>query len=185
MWRGYCVYLDDASKGTGMMAIFLYCALKGLNINIGQVIANEIRTCATSVNNKAPLGHQSLITHLCELAGVNTSTPPMERPRKEIDDSYYSQYCMTDEATQQVSPPRPPRALHRGQVVTTKMIIGLYDTPHSRQWMMDEFNTIMEWPEDQVHASVARAAEASAMEDDDYEDGDEEEADDDDEEDSD
>ncbi|KOM40717.1 hypothetical protein LR48_Vigan04g091500 [Vigna angularis] len=93
-------------------AIFLYCVLKGLNINIGQVIANEIQTCASFVNNKAPLGHPSLITHLCELVGVNTSTPPMGRPRKEIDDSYYSQYCMMAEAAQQVLPPRPPR-VHR------------------------------------------------------------------------
>ncbi|KOM43225.1 hypothetical protein LR48_Vigan05g082900 [Vigna angularis] len=77
------------------------------------------------------------------------------------------------------------QALHKGQVATVKMIIGLYDTPLSRQWTMDEFNTIVGWPKDQAHASGAGAAEASTMEDDDYEDGDEEEADDYEEEDSD
>ncbi|KOM47795.1 hypothetical protein LR48_Vigan07g149900 [Vigna angularis] len=86
--------------------------MKGLNINIGQVIADEIQTCASSVNNEAPLGHPSLITHLCEIAVVNTSTPLMERPRKKIDASYYNQYCLMDEAAQQVPPPHPPR-VHR------------------------------------------------------------------------
>ncbi|KOM25298.1 hypothetical protein LR48_Vigan86s001700 [Vigna angularis] len=106
-----CSHVSDI---TAIRAIFLYYVLKGLNINIGQVIANEIQTCANSVNTKAPLGHPSLITHLCELVGVNTSTPPMERPRKEIDASYYNQYYMLDEAAQQVPPPHPPRVHRRG-----------------------------------------------------------------------
>ncbi|KOM43024.1 hypothetical protein LR48_Vigan05g062800 [Vigna angularis] len=80
-----CSHVSDI---TVHWAIFLYCVMKGLNINIRQVIVNKIQTCASSVNNKAPLGHSSLITHLGEIAGVNTSTPPMERPRKEIDASY-------------------------------------------------------------------------------------------------
>ncbi|KOM26492.1 hypothetical protein LR48_Vigan277s001200 [Vigna angularis] len=92
-----CSHVSDI---TVSRAIFLYYVLKGLNINIGQVIANEIQTYASSVNNKAPLGNPSLITHLYELAVVNTSTPPMKRPRKEIDSSYYTQYCMMDEAAQ-------------------------------------------------------------------------------------
>ncbi|KOM47474.1 hypothetical protein LR48_Vigan07g117800 [Vigna angularis] len=70
------------------------------------------------------------------------------------------------------------QALHRGQVATTEIIIGLCDTPPSRQWTTDEFNTIVGWPEDQAQASGARATEASVMEDDDdYEDGEEEEED--------
>ncbi|KOM43566.1 hypothetical protein LR48_Vigan05g117100 [Vigna angularis] len=97
----YWMAFTHVSDITVHKAIFLYCMLKGLNINIGQVIANEIQTCASFVNNNAPLGHPSLITHFCELAEVNTSTLPMERPRKEIDDSYYNQYCMMDEAAQQ------------------------------------------------------------------------------------
>ncbi|KOM25070.1 hypothetical protein LR48_Vigan48s000300 [Vigna angularis] len=157
-----CSHVSDI---TTHRAIFLYCEMKGLNINIGQVIANEIQTYASFVNNKAPLGHPSLITHLCEIAGVNTSTAPMERPRKEIDASYYSQYYLVDEAAQQVPPPHPPR--------------------FHRRWTMGEFNTVVGWPEDQAQASGVGAVEASAMEDDDYEDGDEEKANDDEEEDSD
>ncbi|KOM26060.1 hypothetical protein LR48_Vigan221s002200 [Vigna angularis] len=65
-----------------------------------------------AVNTKAPLGHPSLITHLWELAGVNTSTPPMEQLRKEIDASYYTHYCMLNEAGQPMPPPQNPR-VHR------------------------------------------------------------------------
>ncbi|KOM40807.1 hypothetical protein LR48_Vigan04g100500 [Vigna angularis] len=89
-------------------AILLYYVMRGMSINIGQVIANEIQVCANTMNNKAPLGHPSLITHLCELAGVNISTPPFERPRKAIDEAYYRQYCGGDEAAQPI-PPRHPR----------------------------------------------------------------------------
>ncbi|KOM30126.1 hypothetical protein LR48_Vigan965s000100 [Vigna angularis] len=89
-------------------ALLLYCVLRGININIGQVIANEIQVCANTMNNKAPLGNPAFITHLCELAGVNIYTPPFERPRKAIDEAYYRQYCGRDEAAQPV-PPRHPR----------------------------------------------------------------------------
>ncbi|KOM26081.1 hypothetical protein LR48_Vigan226s001000 [Vigna angularis] len=74
-------------------ALFIYCAIRNLNVNIGQVIADEISVCANTSNNKAPLGHPSLITHLCKIAGVDTSAPPFERPRKAIDEAYYRQYC--------------------------------------------------------------------------------------------
>ncbi|KOM31353.1 hypothetical protein LR48_Vigan01g090800 [Vigna angularis] len=97
----------------------------------------------------------------------------MERPRKDIDDSYYSQYCMTDEVTQQMRDmymslmESRMQALHKGQVATAEMIIGLYDTPPSWLWTTDEFNIVVGRPEDQAQASGAGAAEASAMEDDD------------------
>ncbi|KOM34766.1 hypothetical protein LR48_Vigan02g091600 [Vigna angularis] len=93
--------------------LLLYCAIRNLNVNIGQVIANEIRMCANTINNKAPLGHPSLITHLCKIAGVDTSAPPFERPRKAIDEAYYRQYYGGEEATQPVPPRRPHR--ERGQ----------------------------------------------------------------------
>ncbi|KOM41074.1 hypothetical protein LR48_Vigan04g127200 [Vigna angularis] len=88
--------------------VFIYCVLRGLSVNIGQMIASEIQVCARTVNNKAPLGHPSLITHLCELAGVNTCSPSLERPRKAIDEAYFRQYCGGDEAAQPL-PPRHPR----------------------------------------------------------------------------
>ncbi|KOM49713.1 hypothetical protein LR48_Vigan08g054000 [Vigna angularis] len=155
-----CSYVSDI---TDSRELLLYCVLRGISINIGQVIANEIQVCANTMNTKAPLGHPSLITHLCELAGVNISVPPFERPRKAIDEAYYRQHCGGDEAAQPV-PPRHPRrgrgppqgqasveiheaeafqmrdmymslidaqmqSIQRGQVATTEMIIGMYDTP--------------------------------------------------------
>ncbi|KOM29436.1 hypothetical protein LR48_Vigan683s000400 [Vigna angularis] len=110
------------------------------------------------MNNKAPLGHPSLITHLCELAGVNISTPPFERPRKAIDEAYYKQYYGDDEAAQP--------SIHRGQVATTKMIIGMYETPPRYQWIMDEFSNVVAWPEDQAQANGVEAVEAPTMDDD-------------------
>ncbi|KOM52187.1 hypothetical protein LR48_Vigan09g084600 [Vigna angularis] len=101
-----CSHVSDI---TVSRAIFLYCVLRGMNINIRHVIANEIQTCASTANNKAPLGHPSLITHLCWLAGVDTSTPPLERPRKAIDEAYYRQYCGGDETAQPKPPRHPPR----------------------------------------------------------------------------
>ncbi|KOM25198.1 hypothetical protein LR48_Vigan53s001300 [Vigna angularis] len=104
-----CSHVSDITTNR---AIILFYVLRGLNINLGQVIANEIKHCAHSVNNKAHLGHPSLITHFCELAWVNVSHPPFERPRKEIDASYYTQYCMLDEAGIPMPTPQPPR-VHR------------------------------------------------------------------------
>ncbi|KOM31735.1 hypothetical protein LR48_Vigan01g129000 [Vigna angularis] len=102
------LYLDLAQ-----WALFIYCAIRNLNVNIGQVIADEISVCANTSNNKASLGHPSLITHHCKIAGVDTSAPPFERPRKAIDEAYYRQYCGGDEAAQPV-PPRHARR-ERGQ----------------------------------------------------------------------
>ncbi|KOM24875.1 hypothetical protein LR48_Vigan10s000400 [Vigna angularis] len=102
-----CSHVSDITVNR---ALLLYYVLRGLSINIGQVIANEIQVCANTINNKAPLGHPSLITHLCELAGVNISAPPFERPRKVIDEAYYRQYCGGDEEAQLVPPRRPRRA---------------------------------------------------------------------------
>ncbi|KOM29042.1 hypothetical protein LR48_Vigan630s000100 [Vigna angularis] len=151
-----CSYMSDI---TISRALLLYSVLRGISINIGQVIANEIQVCANTMNTKAPLGHPSLITHLCELAGVNIFVPPFERPRKAIDEAYYRQYCGGDEAAQPIPPccPHrgrgPPRgqasakiheaepfqmrdmymslidaqmqSIHRGQVATAEMIIGI------------------------------------------------------------
>ncbi|KOM57531.1 hypothetical protein LR48_Vigan11g056400 [Vigna angularis] len=68
------------------------------------------------------------------------------------------------------------QSIHRGQVVTTEMIIGMYDTPPERRWTMDEFNTVVAWLEEQAQTSGAGAAEAPAMEEDDEDDDDFEDA---------
>ncbi|KOM57526.1 hypothetical protein LR48_Vigan11g055900 [Vigna angularis] len=87
------------------------------------------------------------------IAGVDTSAPPFERPRKAINEAYYRQYCGGEEAAQPV-PPRRTRAqlqsIHRGQVATTEMIVGMYDTPPAHRWTMEEFHNVVAWPEEQV-----------------------------------
>ncbi|KOM45551.1 hypothetical protein LR48_Vigan06g085700 [Vigna angularis] len=103
-----CSHVSDI---TVSRALLLYYVIRDLSINIGQVIANEIQVCANTMNSKAPLGHASFITHLCEIAGVNISAPPFQRPRKAIDEAYYRQYCGGEEAAQSV----PPRHSRRGR----------------------------------------------------------------------
>ncbi|KOM26393.1 hypothetical protein LR48_Vigan264s000300 [Vigna angularis] len=167
-----CSHVSDITVNR---ALLLYCVLKNMSINIGQVIANEIQVCANTMNNKAPLGHPSLITHLCEIAGVNICAPLFERPRKAIDEVYYRQYCRGEEATQPVPPCRPHaqmQSIHRGQVATTEMIIGMYDTPPTHRWTMDEFHNVVAWPEEHTQGSRAGAAEALTMEEDDDDDDD-------------
>ncbi|KOM25656.1 hypothetical protein LR48_Vigan148s002000 [Vigna angularis] len=170
-----CSHLLDITINRTLL---LYYVFRGLSINVGQVIANDI-----------------------QLAGVNISAPPFERPRKAIDEAYYRHYCGGDEAAQLVPPRRPRRArgpsqsqasgepheaesfqmrdmymslidaqmqsIHRGQVATVEMIIGMYDTPPTHRWTMDEFHNVVAWPEEQVHGSGAGAAGPSTMEDDD------------------
>ncbi|KOM25715.1 hypothetical protein LR48_Vigan176s001100 [Vigna angularis] len=202
-----CSHVSDI---TVSRALLMYCVMKGMSINISQVIANEIQVCANTMINKAPLGHPSLITHLYELAGVNISTSPFERPRKAIDEAYYRQYYGRDEAAQPV-PPRHPRrgrgppqapaqphdaelfqmrdmymslidarmqSIHRGQVATAEMIIGMYDTSPGHRWTMDEFNNVVAWPKEQAQASGAGAAKALAMDDDEEDDDEFEDAED-------
>ncbi|WVY95896.1 hypothetical protein V8G54_028047, partial [Vigna mungo] len=60
------------------------------------------------------LGHPSLITQLCELVGVDISTPPLEVPRKVIDLGYYEKFCL-DEEDVVIPPPQSPRNHHRSQ----------------------------------------------------------------------
>ncbi|KOM31231.1 hypothetical protein LR48_Vigan01g078600 [Vigna angularis] len=190
-----CSHVSDITLNR---ALFIYCAIRNLNVNIGQVIADEISVCANTSNNKAPLGHPSLITHLCKIARVDTSAPPFERPRKAIDEAYYRQYCGGEEAAQPVPPRRARRErgpaqsqtsaetheaepfqmrgtymsligaqlqfIHRGQVATTEMIVGMYDTPPAHRWTMDEFHNVVAWPEEPVHGERAGAAEAPARE---------------------
>ncbi|KOM40859.1 hypothetical protein LR48_Vigan04g105700 [Vigna angularis] len=157
-----CSHVSDITLSR---ALLLYCAIRNLNVNIGQVIADEIRMCANTTNSKAPLGHPSLITHLCKIAGVDTSAPPFERPRKAIDEAYYRQYCGGEEAAQPVPPRRAQlQSIHRGQVATTEMIVGMYDTPPAHRWTMEEFHNVVAWPEEQVQGDRVEAAEASAME---------------------
>ncbi|KOM43230.1 hypothetical protein LR48_Vigan05g083400 [Vigna angularis] len=56
------------------------------------------------------------------------------------------------------------QSIHRGQVATVEMIVGMYDTPPAHRWTMEEFHNVVAWPEEQAQGDRAGAAEASAME---------------------
>jgi len=86
-----CSHVSDITMSR---SIILYAILTGRSLNVGRLIANEIHQCAHAAKPKVPLGHPCLITHLCELAGVDTSTPPFERPHAPIDKGYYTQHCL-------------------------------------------------------------------------------------------
>ncbi|KOM57632.1 hypothetical protein LR48_Vigan11g066500 [Vigna angularis] len=127
-------------------ALLLYCAIRNLNVNIGQVIANEIR--------------------------VDTSASPFERPRKAIDEAYYKQYCGGEEAAQ----PVPPRCTQRerGQAQSQEstetheakpfQMRDMYMSLIAHRWTMEEFHNVAAWPKEQAQGGKAGAAEASTME---------------------
>ncbi|KOM47777.1 hypothetical protein LR48_Vigan07g148100 [Vigna angularis] len=64
------------------------------------------------------------------------------------------------------------QSIHKGQVATAEMIVGLYDTPPTHRWTMDEFHQMVAWPEERAQGSRAGAAEASTMEEDEDDDDD-------------
>ncbi|KOM51932.1 hypothetical protein LR48_Vigan09g059100 [Vigna angularis] len=61
------------------------------------------------------------------------------------------------------------QSIQRGQVATTEMIIGMYDTTPTHRWTMDEFHNVVAWPEEQGQGSRVGTTEASAMDDEDDE----------------
>ncbi|KOM26952.1 hypothetical protein LR48_Vigan347s000600 [Vigna angularis] len=56
------------------------------------------------------------------------------------------------------------QSIHRGQVATTEMIVGMYDTHPAHRWTMEEFHNVVAWPEELAQGDKASAAKASAME---------------------
>ncbi|QCD84055.1 hypothetical protein DEO72_LG2g4405 [Vigna unguiculata] len=80
-----CSHVSDLTEGR---ATILYTILTGRVMDVGQFIANEIHRCANAAG-KAALGHPSLITHLCSLAGVDISVPPLEKATQDLDFSYF------------------------------------------------------------------------------------------------
>jgi len=80
-----CSHVSDLTEGR---ATILYTILIGQVMDVGQFIANEIYRCANAAS-KAAFGHPSLITHLCSLAGVDISVPPLEKATQDLDFSYF------------------------------------------------------------------------------------------------
>ncbi|KOM49727.1 hypothetical protein LR48_Vigan08g055400 [Vigna angularis] len=156
-----CSHVSDIILSTTLL---LYCPIKNLNVNIGHVIANEIRMCANTMNSKAPLGHPSLITHLCKIAGVDTSASPFEMPRKAIDKAYYRQYCGGEEAAQSVPPRRTHRERGQAQSQASAETHEVEPFQMRDMWTIDEFHNVVAWREEQAQGDRAGVAEASATE---------------------
>ncbi|KOM34705.1 hypothetical protein LR48_Vigan02g085500 [Vigna angularis] len=110
--------------------------------------------------------------HVEWTAGVNTSSPPMERPRKENDEVYYKQYCGGDEAAQPIPPRHPSRRRGPPQAHAPPHDVEPFQIRDIRWWTMDEFNNVVAWPEEQAQGREVGAAEAPTMEEDDEDDDD-------------
>ncbi|XP_014523663.1 uncharacterized protein LOC106779959 [Vigna radiata var. radiata] len=113
--------LDEAGKSVdqkmyrGMIGSLLYLTasrpniMHNMDVNVDKIITTEIMSCANTMSNRMPLGLPSLITYLCQQAGVGISVSPFERPRSVINASYFCQYCRGNEPTRAV----PRRRLRR------------------------------------------------------------------------
>ncbi|KOM45893.1 hypothetical protein LR48_Vigan06g119900 [Vigna angularis] len=176
-----CSHVSDI---TVQRAIFLYCVLRGLNINIGQVTADEIQSCARGASSKAPLGHPSLITHLCEAACIDVSRPPLEHLRKELDAAYFTHYCVVDESGHPTPPPQQPRVhrrapppaqepVHEGRAGAIRTLTSAF--PERQFISQEDFATRVAWSADPAQeCGRAKVAEASAMDEEDEESDDDE-----------
>nr|KYP61977.1 hypothetical protein KK1_016492 [Cajanus cajan] len=89
-------------------SILMYCIMTQRTVDLGALICMEISGCANSAPGFA-LGHPSLITQLCQLAGVDVHSPPFEGPGRAIDSRYISAYCQ-DRAPPAVPAPEPIHA---------------------------------------------------------------------------
>ncbi|WVY92659.1 hypothetical protein V8G54_031747, partial [Vigna mungo] len=180
-----CSHVSDL---TTSRVVLLFYILQGKQINVGRLIAQEINECAYSANSKSPLEHPSLITHLCELAGL---PPPHRRP----------QPAQPNQLDQPAQPALPDLyhmvelkmaliyakldAIHHVELV---MLRSLGSAFPDRQFISPEdFLTQVAWPGDPTHSSGAGGTSSKAqtmeMDDDEFDDDDEAEADDDKEED--
>ncbi|WVZ25927.1 hypothetical protein V8G54_004471 [Vigna mungo] len=123
---------------------------------------SDLIASRASANPKAPLGHPSLITHLCALAGVDTSEAPFERPRATINRAYYTKYCLLDEEGLPIPPPPPPRCHRRRGQVPPQQPLGS-DQPASHDpFMMVEMRDMMQRMEAMMETlhQMGRAQEA-------------------------
>ncbi|WVZ12175.1 hypothetical protein V8G54_016705 [Vigna mungo] len=186
-----CSHVSDITANRSLM---LFCIITRKTLNLGDLISKEIYQCAHAAGSKAPLGHPSLVTHLCQLAGVDVSTPPFERPRKTIDFAFFMQYCLPDDDGLVAPPPplpacrhaRPPAApqidllsyltsIHRGQLATSQMLRELtFAMPELNMMYAADFDEYVAWPGDQSHSAGVGGAAADEDEEEDDDDESEE-----------
>ncbi|KOM34741.1 hypothetical protein LR48_Vigan02g089100 [Vigna angularis] len=148
-----CSHVSDITLSR---ALFIYCAIRNLNVNIGQRPRKAI--------------DEAYYRQYC--GGEDAAQPvPPRRARRERGPAQSQTSAETHEAE-----PFQMRdmymsligaqlqSIHRGQVAIVEMIVGMYDTPPAHRWTMDEFHNVVAWPEELVHGGGAGAAEASARE---------------------
>ncbi|WVZ14053.1 hypothetical protein V8G54_011619 [Vigna mungo] len=160
-----CSHVSDV---TANRSLILFCITTIKTINLGDLISKEIYQCAHAAGSKAPLGHPSLVTHLCQLAG----------------------YCLPDDDGPVAPPPplparrraRPPAApqvdllpyltsIHWGQLATSQMLRDLsFAMPELNIMSVAAFDEYVAWPRDQSHSTGG--GEAAADEDEEEEDDD-------------
>ncbi|KOM24884.1 hypothetical protein LR48_Vigan10s001300 [Vigna angularis] len=180
-----CSHVSDITLSR---ALLIYCTIRNLNVNIGQ----ELNDNQYTIGSNSP--------DLDFPVRVNTCAPPFERPRKAVDEATQpvpprrtrrERGQAQSQASAETHEAKPfqmrdmymsligaqLQSIHRGQVATTEMIVGMYDTPPAHRWTMEEFHNVVAWPEEQIQGGRAEAAGASAMEmDEDDVDDDEDEA---------
>nr|KYP46937.1 hypothetical protein KK1_031419 [Cajanus cajan] len=105
IWRlGKGVSISELKPGVFLFQFYHPIDLKR-TVDPGGIICMEISGPANSAPGSA-LGHPSLLTQLCQLAGVDVHSPPFEGPGRAIDSRYISTYC------QDRAPPAAPEPIH-------------------------------------------------------------------------
>nr|KYP32601.1 hypothetical protein KK1_046673 [Cajanus cajan] len=103
-----CSHVSDLHWTRSML---MYCIMTHRTVDLGGITCMEISGCANSTPGSA-LGHPSLITQLCQLAGVDVHLPPFEGLGRAIDSRYISAYFQ-DRAPLAVAAPEPIHAAGR------------------------------------------------------------------------
>lgn len=106
------------SNITAPQARILHAIMDGLSINLGSIIARDIKAAANA-GSEASLQHPFLITEFCAQEGIDVEVGLPVPTKASIDEVYICQYCYTDEdedaqAEEQGhgQPPVPPRPRH-------------------------------------------------------------------------
>ncbi|KOM52130.1 hypothetical protein LR48_Vigan09g078900 [Vigna angularis] len=169
-----CSHVSDI---TVSRALLLYCVLRGMSINIGQVIANEIQVIDEAYYRQ--YYGEDEAAQLVPPRQTSRGRGPPQAPAQPHDVESFQMrdmYMSLIDARMQ--------SIHKGHMAIVEIIIGMYDSPPGHRWTMEEFNNVVAWPEEQAQASGAGVAEAPAMDDDDddddefEDDGEEEDSDD-------
>ncbi|KOM40690.1 hypothetical protein LR48_Vigan04g088800 [Vigna angularis] len=158
-----CSHVSDITLSR---ALLLYCAIRNLNVNIGQMgwillsTFERPRKAIDEAYYRQYYGGEEIAqpVPLCRTqrergqAQSQASIEAHEAKPFQMRDMYMSLIGAQ------------LQSIHRGQVATTEMIVGMYDTPPPHRWTMEEFHNVVAWPEEQAQGGRVGATEASAIE---------------------